>query len=203
VQQKVPYIGIFDYHLTKNPFVGNKYIEMYHTAQFFGVEDFSDPPFEAAPFPQEPVTHMVTLWASDFVANSFFYVFKDELRMEITPELVNISFHFVYNLAHLFSRSLESSATISTSTAMASALESFCPQCVTHLPVPTLVNKLCLQETAAKYPDGKAIIRTWATEQPVLTVTPDVIKLSGSGVIEVYVRNPSGETVFLFSAELV
>ena len=86
----VPKVGVFDFHLTSDPFAGNKYVEVYHKAQFFGVEDFSDPPFEATPFPQEPVTHMVTLWASDFVANSLFYVYKENMKLEITKEFVRI-----------------------------------------------------------------------------------------------------------------
>ncbi|ELT89595.1 hypothetical protein CAPTEDRAFT_18671 [Capitella teleta] len=88
MQVAVPKVGVFDFHLTIDPVAANSYIEAYHKAQFFGVEDFNDPPFEAAPFPMEPTTHMVTLWASDFVANSFFYVVKEQLKIEVTPELL-------------------------------------------------------------------------------------------------------------------
>lgn len=31
---------------------------------------------------------MATVWVSDFVANSFFYVVKDRLRFQVDPELV-------------------------------------------------------------------------------------------------------------------
>jgi len=166
MQVAVPKVGIFDFHLTSDPFTGNKYVEAYHKAQFFGVEDFSDPPFEPTPFPQEPTTHMVTLWASDFVANSFFYVFKEQMKIEVTPELLGKYGEYL-NIN----------------------CDSIC------------FGTILPQDVAAKYPNGVAVIRAMATEQPVLTVKPDAVKANVYGQIQVYVRD-NGVEHFLFSAEV-
>ena len=90
LQVRVP-VGeswLFDYRLVDTPRVDSDFIEFLHKGAFFHKNDTSEPPFQAEPFPVVETQRMVTIWISDYIAQTVGYVLQrqDLLRYHLSRD---------------------------------------------------------------------------------------------------------------------
>ncbi|ELU11065.1 hypothetical protein CAPTEDRAFT_228469 [Capitella teleta] len=68
-------VGTLDFHFTEAPAFNMETVETYHKGEFFWAGDRTEVPFPPAPLTEpDQELRMITVWMSDYVINSLFYV---------------------------------------------------------------------------------------------------------------------------------
>ena len=74
---------LLDYRLVAAPAFGAGYVESFHKGEFFSVADKSEAPFSPSPVPSPAWTpRMMTIWLSDYVANTAGYALFEHGALE-------------------------------------------------------------------------------------------------------------------------